>query len=158
MSNKVKAPAFPLISLLLSSLLLYACDRAPTSQEPETVAAAPEVLSLTNTQVMQVLPGKSVTSGYFELHNNLSAAVELVGASSPSVRSIEMHEIVQDGDNVRMRRLTSVVVAPGTTLQFARGAKHLMLFGATELPESLDITLKFADGRETAATFQQQRW
>lgn len=158
MSNKIKSPAFPLISLLLSSLLLYACDRAPTGQEPETVATAPEVLSLSNAQVMQVLPGKNVTSGYFELHNNLPKAVELVGASSTAVRSIEMHEIVQDGDNVSMRRLSSVIVEPGSTLQFARGAKHLMLFGATDLPESIAITLKFADGRETAATFQQQRW
>ncbi len=158
MSDKPKTPPFPLMTLLLSSLLLYACDRAPTSSEPGTEAPTAAELTLSNTQVMQVLPGKSVTSGYFELHNSLPVAVELVGASSPAVRSIEMHEIVQDGDNVRMRRLTSVIVEPGTKLQFARGGKHLMLFGATELPESLDITLKFADGRETAATFQQQRW
>lgn len=107
---------------------------------------------------MQVLPGKNITSGYFDLHNNLTEAAELIGASSPDIRSIEMHEIVQDGDSVRMRRLTKVTIAPGETLQFASGAKHLMLFGVTELPQDLVITLKFADGRETAATFPQQRW
>lgn len=154
MREKPKIPPFPLMTVLVSSLLLCACDRAPGNQE----SAAASALSLSNTQVMQVLPGKSVTSGYFELHNNLPEAVELVDASSPAVRSIEMHEIVKDGDNVSMRRLTSVIVEPGSTLHFARGAKHLMLFGATDLPENLEITLKFADGRETAATFQQQRW
>jgi copper(I)-binding protein len=107
---------------------------------------------------MQVLPGKTMTSGYFDLYNSLPHTVELVGASSSAVSSIEMHEVVQDGDTVRMRRLSSVEIAPGTTLQFAKGAKHLMLFGVNELPENLSVTLKFADGRETAATFQQQRW
>ena len=158
MSDKPKTPPFPLMTLLLSSLLLYACDRAPQDQALESQAPATAELSLSNPQVMQVLPGKSVTSGYFELHNNLAEAVELVGASSTAVSSIEMHEIVQNGDTVRMRRLSTVVIEPGTSVQFARGGKHLMLFGATELPERLDITLKFADGRETAATFQQQRW
>lgn len=107
---------------------------------------------------MQVLPGKSITSGYFNLHNNLPDAVSLIGASCPDVRSIEMHEIVQDGDNVRMRRLSSVNIEPGAKVEFTSGAKHLMLFGVSELPDELVITLEFADGRETAATFQQQRW
>lgn len=145
-----------LTSLALICLFTAACERAP-SNAPES-AAPPPGLSLSNAQVMQPLPGKSVTSGYFVLQNNLEEKMELIGASSPSVRSIEMHEIVRNGDSVRMRRLSSVNIDPGNALEFVKGGKHLMLFGASELPESLVITLNFADGSETAATFQQQRW
>lgn len=141
-------------------LLIGACNRTPPSESQQSELDPPptQAITLSNARVMQVLPGKTMTSGYFDLHNSLPDSVALMGASSPATSSIEMHEIVQDGDSVSMRRLSSVEIDSGATLKFAKGAKHLMLFGVTELPDNLTVTLKFADGRETAATFQQQRW
>ena len=127
------------LGLLLCGLLASGCS--PSEQPP--------TLQLEQARVMQPLPGKSITSGYFDLHNRLDRPVELVGASSAATSSIEMHEILRDGDKVRMRRLTSVTIPPGATQKFEKGAKHLMLFGVSELPAELKITLKFADGSET---------
>lgn len=140
------------MGLLCGMLLTTGCQPAePQGTTPATVA-------IQNARVMQLLPGKTITSGYFELYNGLAEPVTLVGASSAATSSIEMHEIIRDGDKVRMRRLEAVVIAPGATQTFQKGAKHLMLFGVSQLPEGLEITLEFADGSKTATTFQQQRW
>ena len=129
-----------LLALMLLSLLA-----APAAAE----------LSIDNARVRDLIPGQDKTVGYFDITNDGQAPVVIVGASAAPVRTMEIHTIIQDGDVMRMRRLTEVVVAPGATVQFKPGGNHLMLFGVRSLEETLDVELRFEDGATKTVSFER---
>jgi copper(I)-binding protein len=80
--------------------------------------------------VRPILPVQSVTAAYFDLRNLGRDTVRVTAASSPAFEVVEMHEMATDGEGVmRMRRLASITIAPGETVQLKPGGKHLMLIG-----------------------------
>jgi copper(I)-binding protein len=112
-------------------------------------------LTVTNARVRAVIAGQDKTVGYFDVHNTGAQAEALTAASSDSARAIEMHEIIHDGDMVRMRRQASVNIPAGGTISFAPGGLHLMLFGVTDLPVTVTITLTSASGEQIAIPFKR---
>lgn len=105
-------------------------------------------LTFTDARVRMPIPGQDKTVGYFSVTNEGGRPVALVAARAQGVRAIEIHTTLRDGDMVRMRRLNEVVVAPGETVAFEPGGRHLMLFGVTELPAEIDVEF-VTDAQET---------
>lgn len=99
------------------------------------------------------VPGTDKSVGYFQVTNTTSELITLISAQATDVRSIEFHTIVRDSDMMRMRRLDSVDVAPGETVEFVSGGNHLMLFGVGELGETVTVVLRSAQGGEYPTTF-----
>lgn len=93
-----------------------------------TGCGAREDLTATKTRLVAPLPGQSTAVAYFELHNAGNHAVRLTGARSAAAGAIEIHTHVHEGDMMRMRRLDGVDVAPDSTVAFAPGGHHLMVF------------------------------
>jgi periplasmic copper chaperone A len=119
-------------------------------------APAPEAgpLVVTDARVRAPIPGQDKTVGYFTARNAGAEDVVLSGAYSDAVRAIEMHVTLRDGDMVRMRRLEEVVIAPGETVRFEPGGRHLMLFGVSELTEPVAIVLQQQSGPDVRLPFQ----
>ena len=46
-----------------------------------------------------------------------------------------MHDVIADGDQRKMAQLNSVDIAPGESLVFEPGGRHIMLLGITDAPE-----------------------
>lgn len=108
--------------------------------------AAVEVTQLT---VREVLPGRSMTAGYFSLSNKTDKAVELTGASSPLFGAIELHQHSHKDGMMKMEQVESVSVAAGETVTFAPGGLHLMLFdlkSGLTVGQTIALTLQFKDG------------
>ena len=99
------------------------------------------------------VPGTDKSVGYFQVTNTTSGVITLVSAQAANVRAIEFHTTVRDGDMMRMRRLDSVDVAPGETVEFVPGGNHLMMFGVGELGETVTVVLRSAQGGEYPTTF-----
>ncbi len=94
--------------------------------------------------VTRPLPGSAMSAAYFRLQNRGGEAVVVTGVRSPDFARIEMHEtIVEDGIS-RMRPLSDVRLAPGETVEFRRGGRHLMLAGPTAATGP--VTLEFLAG------------
>ena len=95
-------------------------------------------------------PSAEVTGGYLTIVNDGNAAVELVAASSPRARTIELHEMIMEGEVMRMRPVKAIAVPARGRTTLKPGGLHLMVFG---LPDGLKpgvripLTLTFADGR-----------
>ncbi|MGI9328892.1 MAG: copper chaperone PCu(A)C [Pseudomonadales bacterium] len=124
-------------------------------------ACAPEpqaALAITQARFKLPLPGKTVSAGYFELHNSTSRAETLVRVAAEVGSSVEIHRTVQRGDRVSMERIHELPLAPGSQLSFAPGGYHLMLFGIETLPAQTRVTLHFASGTSLTATFDAERW
>lgn len=134
-------PGMVCIGLLLT-LQLTACEDRPGGR-----------VEATNARIRAVVPGQDKTAGYFVLHNASGRTVTLVGVHSDAVRTIEMHETVHENGMAGMRRLPSVALAPGSTVPFAPGGRHLMLFGVTTLDGPLPVTLELDDGTSIPVKF-----
>ncbi len=117
-------------------------------------APAGAELSVDNARVRDLIPGQDKTVGYFDATNTGTSALVIVGASAASVRAMEIHTTIQDGDIMRMRRLREVVVAPGATVRFEPGGNHLMLFGVKSLDDTLDVELELEDGSTLTVPFE----
>ena len=108
-----------------------------------------EVL-VTDVTVREMLPGRSMTAGYFSINNQNKVATELTGASSPQFGSIELHQHSHKDGMMKMEQVQSVVVAAGEQVHFQPGGLHLMLFDAkTSITKGQQIPLRliFKDGQ-----------
>ena len=112
-------------------------------------------IEVDNGRVRALIPGQNKTVGYFDITNEGSKEMALIGASSPVAGAIEMHTTLRDGDMVRMRRLDEVVLPPGETVRFKPAGKHLMLFRVADLGETVAIELAFSDGTQRTVSFRQ---
>lgn len=136
----------------LYCLLLAAALAGSACSGPDTGASAALVIS--EARVRALIPGQDKTAGYFSARNGTADAVVLSGARSEQARSIEMHVTVQDGDMMRMRRLEAVEIAPGETVRFEPGGRHLMVFGVDSLEAGMDIDLELGDGTTVPVHFE----
>lgn len=146
MNQPVNRMRGPLYCLLLAALAGPGCS-APDAGDSDA-------LVISEARVRALIPGQDKTAGYFTARNGTDDAVVLSGARSEQARSIEMHITVQDGNMMRMRRLEAVEIAPGETVRFEPGGRHLMVFGVDSLETGMDIELQFQDGTSIPVHFE----
>lgn len=120
---------------------------------PISLAAAE--LAVDNPRIRELIPGQNQTVAYFDITNEGTVKVSLVGFASDSAGVIEIHTIVRDRDMVRMEQLSEVVLPPGKTIRFRTGGLHLMLLEVMDLREATEIQLLTSDGDIHRAIFQR---
>ncbi|RVT46522.1 copper chaperone PCu(A)C [Rheinheimera sediminis] len=99
--------------------------------------------------IREMLPGRSMTAGYFSLSNQNSLDTELVAASSPHFGSIELHQHTHKDGMMKMEQVQSVKVGAGKDVVFQPGGLHLMLFDAkapVSTGQQIPLRLEFKDG------------
>lgn len=79
------------------------------------------------------VPGVKVAGGYLAIMNHGDKPDRLVSVSVPFAERAEMHESSVEDGVARMREIEGgVEIAPGATVTFAPGGKHLMFIGMKE--------------------------
>lgn len=150
-------------SFAVAALLLVAACGAPVDEvetdvvvtdEIQTVKTATLHLVFEDAVLRSPLPGVDKTVGYVTVRNVGVGDVVLTSAESESLRSIELHTMVRDGEMMRMRRLTEVAVPAGESIAFERGGKHLMIFGIDDLADSNEIVFLTANDEHLPVRFQ----
>ena len=96
---------------------------------------ADEMLHWRDAWVRSLPPGAAVTAAYGSLMNHGSDTVTIVNVTSTTGTEAQMHDVIADGDQRKMARLNSVDIAPGESLVFEPGGRHIMLLGITDAPE-----------------------
>lgn len=76
--------------------------------------------------VRATVPGQSGTGGFMSLRSP-SAALQLVGFSTPVAGTAELHEMAMDGNVMRMRPVDGLDLPAGQTVELKPGGHHLML-------------------------------
>lgn len=145
-------PAFRrVLPLVLAALQLAACQQ----QKEEAPAAEPAVEAQTGMVVTNgrlVLPAVkgNPAAAYFDLANKGTTADTLAGVFIEGAESAEMHETTPEG----MGPMAPQELAPGQSVSFAPGGKHVMAFKLADGVESggtVEMTLTFADGDKISA-------
>lgn len=148
--------------LLLAPALLFSLAGCDGANKPEadasasasaTAATAPDAkpgLSLSAAKLMlPVIEGRP-GAAYFTFVNNTDKPVAIAAVTIQGVGRTEMHETVGG----KMSPIKDITVAPGETVAFERGGKHVMAFDVapTLAPGgTTEITLTFADGDKLSA-------
>jgi hypothetical protein len=136
-------------ALGIAVLGLSACQQQETANEAEAAQdAAPDAKpGLAVEGATLVLPAVSGNPGvaYFAISNAADAPVSLVSVYIEGAEKTELHETV----NGQMGKIDDVAIAPGETVTFERGGKHVMVFGITDVLQAggtSELTLTFSDG------------
>lgn len=86
-------------------------------------------LAVSGAWVRAALPGANVAAGYLAADNGGPTRVVISGAASADFERVEMHRSVEQDGQMRMESVDRLEVAPGDSVAFAPGGRHLMLFG-----------------------------
>jgi copper(I)-binding protein len=130
---------------VLGVVLAVGCSR------PEGRGARADVPGMRVEGALARLTPAQVGAVYLTLVNPTGREDRLVAAESSSAGRVELHEVVAEGDVLRMLpRPEGFVVPAGGRVELKPGGKHLMLFSVRDSPASLVLTLRF----ERAGTVQ----
>lgn len=121
--------AITAIALLGAAVIaVVVLTRSSTTPRPTRLPeVAGATLSVREPYVRDVPPGAAVTAAYLTLVNSGPAAREVVGATSPAARLVELYTHRDEGGVMRMRRVDRLPVPAGGTVALAPGGYHLTL-------------------------------
>ena len=85
-------------------------------------------LEIQKLQIRATAPGMKATGGYLTITNHGKADDALISASADFAGRVELHEMLMDGDVMKMReRKAGIAVPAGSTVMLKPGGLHLML-------------------------------
>lgn len=118
-------------------------------------------LTISNLVILEPLPGSGMAVGYLTIENHSDQPIAIVKVSSPAFARVEMHETVIENEVARMFSLAPLVIESKTAIVFEAGAKHLMMWRATEeIVPGVPVSIEFhdnANGLVTVATTVRSR-
>ena len=82
-------------------------------------------VSVTDAWARATVPGQKVSGAYMQIRADADA--RLVGATSPVVPRVEVHEMKMDGDVMRMREVQAIDLPKNKTVALTPGGYHIML-------------------------------
>ena len=107
--------------------------------------AAAGQLTITAAWARATPPGARTAAAYLTIANGSGAADTLLGASTPSARSVEIHTHVAEGGLQRMVELAELTLPAGEAVLLEPGGLHLML---------IDLAAPLAAGATVALTLR----
>jgi len=135
---------------LFSAAMLAACSPNSSSHNAQDMKM-PETSNgviVSQARVLPPFPGKDTAAAYFDLTNE-GKDNRLVSVSSPISDAVEIHNHIEEGGIMKMRRVDGVALDAGGTVEFKPGSYHIMMFKA-DLPDTQDevpLTLTYSDGK-----------
>jgi copper(I)-binding protein len=69
---------------------------------------------------------------YMRLTNHTAGPDRLLGGASAQAGAVEIHETMMEGDMAHMMPVSSVDLAPGETVDFEPGGRHVMLVNLSQ--------------------------
>ena len=104
-------------------------------------------LTITAPFARATLPNAPVAGGFLTVTNTGATDDTLIGAASDIAGKVQIHEMVMDGDVMKMRELANgLVISAGETIALKPGGYHLMfmdLNGGLVEGETVKVTLMF---------------
>ena len=107
---------------MVGAALVLACACAnPAWAQEVTVSKA---------WVRGAVPGQNATGAFMEI--TAAADSTLVGAASPLAKATEIHEMVMEGNVMRMRAVARIDLPAGKAVELKPGGYHIMLIGLSK--------------------------
>lgn len=136
-----------------------AATNSAQQQNTETTEPASELppsalLKIEQPWIRAAVKGQSGTGGFLKI--TPSQDLELVGFSTDVAEVNEIHEMVMDGDVMKMSAIPSLALPAGQTTELKPGSYHLMLMKLKQPlkdGETIQLTLMVKDNNAVVSTF-----
>lgn len=126
-------------ALLLATLMLSPLAHAKTD-------------IMTHHPYARATPPNAPTSAVFlEVMNRGDNDRYIVSATTPAAAKVELHDVIKDGDVMKMRQVESIQVPAKGKAVLKPGSLHIMLFELQQPfveGEQIDVQITFADGEQ----------
>ena len=93
--------------------------------------------------------GQTSSGAYMVVHNTGSHPLKLIGACSPAIKTVQIHEMRMHGDVMEMREVDHVDIAPHGAATFTSGNLHLMFMDLNQPLRAgtvIPVILHFQEG------------
>jgi copper(I)-binding protein len=90
---------------------------------------APEKIVVDEAWVRSMPPGTKMTAAYFNITNNGTEEIRIIGAGAAEFSSATFHKSVVTDGVASMVEIKEMVIDPGETVSLIPGGKHMMLTG-----------------------------
>ncbi|MBS0590016.1 MAG: copper chaperone PCu(A)C [Proteobacteria bacterium] len=120
------------------------------------VAFAAGRLQVVDGWIRSAPPGAMMLAGYATLRNVGDAPLTINGARSDAFGEVSLHETMEVDGVAHMQALGRIDIAPGASVRFAPGGKHLMLMrprGELKLGDGVKIRFSMSSGAIADADF-----
>jgi len=137
-----------MINVFNSKRWIIGCLLVLTSSMAFASTVADKV-TVTEPVARETAPGQTNTAIYLTLNNADTKAHQLVNATSPAAKQIQLHRSLQEKDKVAMLRLNDVMLPAQANTKFMPNGLHIMLLGLNQsikAGEKISLTLIFEDG------------
>ena len=97
------------------------------------------------------------TAGYFDFNYNYKFPDRIIAVASPAFKRVEMHDSVTESGMKKMVKLDTLELPAKSSIKFAPGGKHLMLFDPTKTLKSgelIKVTFVFAQRDPIDVSFE----
>ncbi len=95
--------------------------------------------------------GKPNSAAFMKIKNESSEDRKIISAKADVSNRIELHDHLRDGDVMKMRKVDTLVVPAGDSIELMPGGKHLMFFelgqGLTD-GQVFKLTLALDNGQQ----------
>lgn len=134
--------------LLLAAFILTACGGTDTSTTDMASGSSGELVvdQITANLTLPTASG----AVYMRITNGTTKDDALVGAIVPGCGLVELHEMIMDGDVMRMNPVEGgqIPIPAGQTVMLERGGLHVMCLdktGTYEVGQMVPVTLQFTN-------------
>lgn len=113
-----------------------------------TVTASNHQVTVMGAFARAVAPGQTNSAVFLQLQNKDTQAHALVSASSAVAAAVELHNHVNEGGVMKMRKVEKIDLPAGETVALKPGSFHIMLIGLKQplkVGETVDLSLSFED-------------
>ncbi|MCK6264326.1 copper chaperone PCu(A)C [Vibrio sp. ZSDE26] len=145
-------------SLLLCSLMASPLSYASTDSDSTTtnhVATIDMAVMAHHPYARATAPGAVNSAVFVHLMNHNKTDRVLVSASSSVAKNVELHDVIKEGDMMKMRQVQEITIPADGMVELKPGSLHIMLFDL-EKPliegETIDLELSFKNGEKYSFT------
>lgn len=103
---------------------------------------------INNAWIQEGPPSQRITAAFMVIENQNTTEISLLSASVDVAPVVELHKMELEDGMMRMRRVDSIDIPSGGTVELKPGSYHLMVIGVTrELKEGdkVKVTLRFSN-------------
>ena len=117
----------------------------------ESKQDASQKIQITGAYIREPVARNTTAVAFFSINNPTSTNYRLLGASSNAAKVGEIHEHSHSNGQMKMRQLDYVDIAANSTVEFAPGGLHIMLFDFSNSTDKKN-TDSSSQGKEQDAT------
>lgn len=145
---------------MIRKLLMHGCPLVIAGLLLAFPTTAADTLRVRDAWIQEGPPTVPVLAGYLTLENPTGRDLRVTNITSPVAERVEIHRSEITEATATMTRIPQLLIPPRTTISFAPGGYHLMIFAVEQPPRAgtkVDLELQLSSGDKLTVQAEVRR-